>query len=194
MNAHFNNQERNMMGRPQNRRPGQYQSGPRGYGGQQRGPGGQMNQPGPNGMMQNGQPMPNMTGGMPRPGGPMGAPMPQGGMMPPQPGAPMGAPMPQPGAPGAPGAPTNPIAAQYQQVAMKISAQISEKNPYLKERVGEAIFPFIKNLVGNERVPKITGMLIELPVEQIKQYMFSYDNLVMKVKEADDLISQSEQQ
>jgi len=115
MNAHFNNQERNMMGgRPQNRRPpGQYQSGPRGYG-QQRGPGGP-----PNGMpgMPQGQPMPNMTGGMPRPGG---APMPQGGMMPPQPGAPMGAPMPQPGAPGA--GPTNPIAAQYQQVAMKISA------------------------------------------------------------------------
>ena len=41
MNAHFNNQERNMMGgRPQKRGPrgqGQYQSGPRGYGGQQRG-------------------------------------------------------------------------------------------------------------------------------------------------------------
>ena len=90
--------------------------------------------------------------------------------------------------------PSNPVAAQYQQVAAKISGQISEKNPYLKERVGEAIFPFIKNLVGNERVPKITGMLIELPVEQIKQYMFSYDNLVMKVKEADDLISQAEQQ
>ena len=120
MNAHFNNQERNMMGgRPQNRRPGQYQSGPRGYNGQQRGPGGQMN-PGPNGMpgMPNGQPMP-MTGGMPRPG----APMPQGGMMPPQPGAPMGAPMPQPGAPGNQGAGQgNPVAAQYQQVAMKISA------------------------------------------------------------------------
>jgi hypothetical protein len=120
MNAHFNNQERNMMGgRPQNRRPGQYQGGPRGYNGQQRGPGGQMN-PGPNGMpgMPTGQPMP-MTGGMPRPG----APMPQGGMMPPQPGAPMGAPMPQPGAPGNQGAGQgNPVAAQYQQVAMKISA------------------------------------------------------------------------
>ena len=104
----------------------------------------------------------------------------------------MGAPMPPGGAMGA--TPSNPVAAQYQQVAAKISGQISEKNPYLKERVGEAIFPFIKNLVGNERVPKITGMLIELPVEQIKQYMFSYDNLVMKVKEADDLISQSEAQ
>ena len=76
---------------------------------------------------------------------------------------------------------SNQIAAQYQQVADKMRGQIFEKNPYLKERVGEAIFPFIKNLVGNERVPKITGMLIELPVEQIKQYMFSYDNLVLKV-------------
>ena len=190
MNAHFNQQERNMMGRPQNRRPGQYQGGPRGYGGQQR-PNGQMNQPGPNGMMPNGQPGMPMPMGQ-RPGGPMGPPMPQGGMMPPQPGAPMGAPIPPGGAMGA--TPSNPVAAQYQQVAAKISGQISEKNPYLKERVGEAIFPFIKNLVGNERVPKITGMLIELPVEQIKQYMFSYDNLVMKVKEADDLISQAEQQ
>ena len=116
---------------------------------------------------------------------PQGAPPP--GMYPPPGGQPPPPGM-MPPQPGAPGAPTNPIAAQYQQVAMKISAQISEKNPYLKERVGEAIFPFIKNLVGNERVPKITGMLIELPVEQIKQYMFSYDNLVMKVKEADDLL------
>jgi len=121
MNAHFNNNERRGPGGPRGygqRGPGQYQGGPRGYG--QRGPGGQMNQPGPGGMMPNGQPMPNMTGGMPRPGAPMGAPMPQpaGGMMPPQPGAPMGAPMPQPGAQGAP---SNPMAAQYQQVAMKIS-------------------------------------------------------------------------
>jgi hypothetical protein len=62
----------------------------------------------------------------------------------------------------------NPIAAQYLGVTSKLIPSITERNPYLKERVGEAIFPFIKNLVGNDRVPKITGMLIELPVEQIK--------------------------
>jgi len=124
MNAHFNNNERRGPGGPRGynqRGPGQYQGGPRGYGGQQRGPG----QAGPGGMMPNGQPMP-MTGGMPNPRGQMGQPMHQGGMMPPQPGVPMGAPMPQPGAPGvqgAPGgAPANPAAAQYQQVAMKMSS------------------------------------------------------------------------
>ena len=109
------------------------------------------------------------------------APMPP--MMPPQ--APMG----QPGMQA-----SSPIAAQYLGVTSKLIPSITERNPYLKERVGEAIFPFIKNLVGNDRVPKITGMLIELPVEQIKQYMCSYENLCCKVKEADDLINQSESQ
>tara|TARA_B100000780_G_scaffold270750_1_gene230912 strand:+ start:559 stop:885 length:327 start_codon:yes stop_codon:yes gene_type:complete len=104
-------------------------------------------------------------------------------MMPPQ--APMGAPAMQA---------SSPIAAQYLGVTSKLIPSITERNPYLKERVGEAIFPFIKNLVGNDRVPKITGMLIELPVEQIKQYMCSYENLCCKVKEADDLINQSESQ
>lgn len=71
---------------------------------------------------------------------------------------------------------------------------VTPRNPYLKERVGEAIFPFIKTLVAQERVPKITGMLIELPVEQMRIYMGSYEALKAKVKEADDLINQSEQQ
>jgi hypothetical protein len=56
------------------------------------------------------------------------------------------------------------------------------------------IIDIVKKLVGNDRVPKITGMLIELPVEQMKQYMCSYENLCCKVKEADDLINQSEKQ
>lgn len=39
-------------------------------------------------------------------------------------------------------------------------------------------------MVGPERAPKITGMLIELPIVQIQIYMQSYQNLVMKVQEA----------
>lgn len=85
-------------------------------------------------------------------------------------------------------------AQHYMQVTTKLLPSVTERNPYLKEKVGEAIFPFIKNIVGNERVPKITGMLIELPVEQIKQYMLSYDNLCAKVQEANDLIDQAEKQ
>lgn len=48
--------------------------------------------------------------------------------------------------------------------------------------------------VGKERAPKITGMLIELPVDQIKSYMSSLDALQSKVNEATDLIDQAEKQ
>ena len=136
----------------------------------------------PMGGQQMGQPMPQMTNGMPVPQGQRMPQAPMPNMMPPQ--------APMPNAMQA----QNPVAAQYLGVTSKLIPSITERNPYLKERVGEAIFPFIKNLVGNDRVPKITGMLIELPVEQIKQYMCSYENLCCKVKEADDLINQSEKQ
>ena len=46
--------------------------------------------------------------------------------------------------------------------------------------------------VGKERAPKITGMLIELPVDQIKQYMNSLDALQSKVNEASKLIDEAE--
>ena len=46
--------------------------------------------------------------------------------------------------------------------------------------------------VGKERAPKITGMLIELPVDQIKAYMNSLDALQSKVNEATELIDQAE--
>ena len=83
---------------------------------------------------------------------------------------------------------------QYMQVCSKLLPAVTEKNPYLKEKVGETIFPFIRTMIGNERAPKITGMLIELPVDQIKAYMSNFDNFHCKVKEASDLIDQSDKQ
>ena len=90
--------------------------------------------------------------------------------------------------------PPTSAAHHYMQATTKLLPSVTEKNPYLKEKVGETIFPFIKAIVGNERVPKITGMLIELPVEQMKQYMISYENLCAKVQEANELIDQAEKQ
>jgi len=62
----------------------------------------------------------------------------------------------------------------------------------LKTQVGELIYEYVKTMVPQERAPKITGMLIELPVDQIKAYLVSYDALNQKVQEASDLIDQSE--
>lgn len=47
-------------------------------------------------------------------------------------------------------------------------------------------------LVPPNRAPKITGMLIELPVDQIKLYLSSFDALKAKVQEASTLIDNAE--
>jgi hypothetical protein len=81
-------------------------------------------------------------------------------------------------------------AATYAASASKILPSVSEKNPYLKEQVGHLIYDFVQGIIGVEKAPKITGMLIELPVAQIKEYLSSYEGLEVKVMEANNLLTQ----
>jgi hypothetical protein len=48
-------------------------------------------------------------------------------------------------------------------------------------------------MIGEERTPKITGMLIDLPLDQIKGYLVDFNKLATKVQEAVSLL-QLEQQ
>lgn len=104
-----------------------------------------------------------------------------------------------PGQPGMPMQPPNPAMMQnmtpgqrYVMATAKFIPAVTEKNPHMKEQVGQCIFDFIQMLVGPEKAPKITGMLIELPVQQIKTYMGSFEALQMKVKEAHDHLMQAQ--
>ena len=127
------------------------------------------------GMEMSGQPMPNM--------GQPGIPQPQQ-----QPGMP----------PQMPGMPHQPMAAQqrgpqtpeqkYAAATLRILPSCIERNPYLKESVGTAIFEFVNMFVPQDKAPKITGMLIELPIDQIKQYLSDFGMFQAKVKEAVTLI------
>lgn len=108
--------------------------------------------------------------------------------------------MPQPNMPMAPPQnqmPMNPSGGQggnsvqnYLMRTQKILPAVDERNPHLKGQVGECIYDFIVEMIGAELAPKITGMLIDLPVNQIKQYLQSYDALSMKVHEARDHLTQ----
>jgi len=82
---------------------------------------------------------------------------------------------------------------RYQQATQKILPSVNERNPYLKDQVGQTIFEYVCMIVPQDRAPKITGMLIELPVEQIKAFLGSLDALRSKVEEASALIDQAEQ-
>lgn len=115
-----------------------------------------------------GQPMPPQ-GGMPAPMQNMGQPMPT-----PQPQpmgmAAQGPPQPMMNQGGAP--PQQMIMQQHQikymQEASRLLPSVSEKNKHLKNQVGQLIFPYIQTMLGpnaQARVPKITGMLIELPLD-----------------------------
>jgi len=81
-------------------------------------------------------------------------------------------------------------AANYVANAAKLLPSVSERNPYLKEQVGHLIYDFVQGIIGVDKAPKITGMLIELPVAQIKEYLSSYEGLEMKVREANNLLDQ----
>ena len=163
MNVRFNQSERRMNPNHMRR--------------QQNFPGGGRPHPGMN--MQPGQPMP-----MP------GMPQPQRMMpKPPMPSAP------QPGPGGMqqhPGQQMNATVQRYLQATQKLLPAITEKNPHMRDQVGGIIFEYIKLMVPIERVPKITGMLIELPIDMIMQYMMSFEALQAKVNEANTMIDKAE--
>ena len=77
---------------------------------------------------------------------------------------------------------------KYQMFAQKLLPSVTERNRYLKEQVGNLIFDYVNMIIGSEKAPKITGMLIELPVQQIKEYLASFEALQLKVQEANVLL------
>lgn len=82
----------------------------------------------------------------------------------PMPGMPQqpGMPAKQPALP--PQVPANSPAQKYFIEAQKLLPSVTERNPYIKEQVGHLIYDYVQMIIGTSQAPKITGMLIELPV------------------------------
>jgi len=76
------------------------------------------------------------------------------------------------------------IAQTYTSQTAPLMPLVTEANPNYKQRVGELIFKFIQQgqLAPPDRVPKITGMLIALPIDEVRQFMSSYENLKKMVE------------
>jgi hypothetical protein len=56
---------------------------------------------------------------------------------------------------------------RYYLAAQRILPAVTDKNPHLKDMVGEVIYDYVMMSVGNELAPKITGMLISLGASEI---------------------------
>jgi len=54
--------------------------------------------------------------------------------------------------------------------------------------VGSYIFPHVTKMVGEETSPKVTGMIIDLPLADLNYSVSSYETLQAKVKSAVQLL------
>ena len=75
----------------------------------------------------------------------------------------------------------NPLAMQYMQTVNPIIPGVVESNEHAKDFVGEKIYEFVLAIAGEQHAPKITGMLIDLPLEEIREYLQDFFKFEKKV-------------
>lgn len=68
----------------------------------------------------------------------------------------------------------------YSKIAPIFNA-ITEINPSYKNTVGSVIYGFVDKIVGSNFAPKITGMLIDLNIAEIRKYCTDYDLFVQRI-------------
>jgi len=69
----------------------------------------------------------------------------------------------------------NMVIMQYLNEAKSILPGVDPENLNYKQQVGECIYSHVEKLTGEEKAPKITGMLIDLPIEEIKDYLVDFN-------------------
>ena len=81
-----------------------------------------------------------------------------------------------------------PIQFQYLQQSQRLIPAVDTANPNYKQQVGEVIYEYVEKISNENLAPKITGMLIDLPLEDIRAYLGNYSILEEKVKQAESLL------
>jgi L-fucose mutarotase/ribose pyranase (RbsD/FucU family) len=61
-----------------------------------------------------------------------------------------------------------------------------------KELIGNTIYKHVEKIVGENKAPKITGMLIDLPEVELNFSVSNWNNFYTKVQSAFALIQESE--
>lgn len=88
----------------------------------------------------------------------------------------------------------DPFINNYNLGGFKLHPAVIPNNPNYKNQVGEYIYEFVEKIATDAYAPKITGMLIDLPIPEIKEYLYDYAKLFQKVNEAGMVLQQTPQQ
>lgn len=84
------------------------------------------------------------------------------------------------------------IEQRYLMSCHQILTAVVPENPNYKEQVGTVLFEYIQHLIGN-KAPKVTGMLIDLPIDDIKMIMQDWSLLNTRVTQASELLDNQPQ-
>ncbi len=76
----------------------------------------------------------------------------------------------------------------YNQKGQQMINAVMPDNPNYKRQVGDFIYEHVEAICGGEKAPKVTGMLIDLPIEEIRDYILNFGKLKEKVAEASILL------
>jgi Poly-adenylate binding protein, unique domain len=72
----------------------------------------------------------------------------------------------------------------YNLGGFKLIPAVVPQNTNYKNMVGEYIYDYVEKIATETYAPKITGMLIDLPLEEIKQFLYDYGVFYNKVQQA----------
>jgi len=78
----------------------------------------------------------------------------------------------------------DPYANAYNLAGFKLLPAIVEENPNYKNQVGEFIYYHVEKIATEQHAPKITGMIIELPIDEVKNCLYDYTFFLRRVNEA----------
>lgn len=88
----------------------------------------------------------------------------------------------------------DPVIDNYNKRGFVFLPAVVPENPNYKSIVGEFIYEYVEKFVGDVRAPKITGMLIDLPIDEIKGYLYDFSRLYQKIGDAANLLNQLQAQ
>ena len=83
------------------------------------------------------------------------------------------------------------IEQRYLYACHQILAAVVPENVNYKDQVGTVLYDFITHIVG-PKAPKVTGMLIDLPIDDIKLIMQDWSLLQTRVQQASELLDQQQ--
>ena len=83
---------------------------------------------------------------------------------------------------------------KFVKVCQMVIPNMVKENPYHKDLAGCVFYDYVKTILSQEKASKVTGMLIDLPIEDIKDMMSDWRLFELRVKQADEVLSRPRQQ